>query len=159
MILALFQALVFTLYVLFITIKFKKILPSISESWYELQSLGGVWYSLFSWFMVLIGFPMVFHTNGQYPSLFFLSAAGLCLVGVATMFKLNKSIEQRLHIAGATIGILSASVGLALERNAWIPLVVGGASVGIMSLIKVKNKIWWLEIISFLIIMFELLLY
>lgn len=155
--LTIFQALVFVSYVMFILIKFGT-LPSISDSWYKLKDLGGVWYSLFTWFTWLLGIPLLFQTNGD-TALFFLAGAGLSFVGVATMFKLKESIEPMIHFGGALTAILGSLAGLGIERGAWLPtfaFVI--VSAGII-LTKLKNRTWWIEIAAFLAIIFGLIFY
>lgn len=146
--LTIIQAGVFVSYVLFLVIKFG-VLSSISESWYRLKDLGGVWYSLFTWFCFGIGFLMLFQTNGTYPSLFFISGTGLSAVGVATMFKLEKSIEPKIHIAGAAVCIVAALFGIGLEKNIWFPLICFTIVSLASSVLDIKNKMWWIEIIAF----------
>lgn len=144
------SACIFIAYALFVTIKFG-VLPSISESWYKLQELGGVWYSLFTWFCYSLGVTLFFQTNGE-TGLFFLAGAGLIIVGVATHFKLENDTEPIIHFLGAAICILSSFLGLIAERGCWIPLVVFIISAGLISLLRVKNTTWWIEIAAFVCI-------
>lgn len=155
--LTIFQALVFISYVMFILFKFG-VLPSISDSWYRLKELPGVWYSLFTWFTWLLGVPLMFQTNGD-TALFFLAGAGLTAVGVATMFKLEHDIQPYIHFAGALIGILCSLVGIAIERGSWIPAIVFVVASSVIVLTKLKNRTWWIEIAAFLAIIFGLLVY
>jgi hypothetical protein len=148
MVLSIIQILIFVSYITFILIKFG-VLPSISESWYRLRDLGGVWYSLFTWFCWTLGFTMLFQTNGNTP-LFFLSGVGLCAVGAATMFKLKDDIQPYIHSIGAAIGIISALIGLGVERHAWLPLVDFIILAVILYIFVDKNKTWWIEILAFL---------
>lgn len=153
MALTIFQGLVFVLYVGFLMIKFKGPLPSISDSWYRLQGLEK---SFFTWFTWMIGFPLFFQTNGS-TALFFVAGAGLCLVGVATMFKLKDDIQPYLHFAGALLGILGSLVGIGVERGGWPPLVL--FCIATLGLLKVKNHTWWIEIAAFVAILFGLFVY
>lgn len=144
------QTIVFVSYVTFILIKFKQILPSISESWYRLRDLGGVWYSLFTWFCWVLAFPMFFQTNDVAPYLFFLSGAGLALVGTATMFReIDDKLQGKLHTIGAAVGIIGALAGIWVERGTFIPFAVFVVSAILLSLFKVKNKTWWIEMAAF----------
>lgn len=158
MVLTIVQILIFIVYVTFILIKFG-LLSSISESWYSLRDIGGVWYSLFTWFCWGIGFTMFFQTNGVAPYLFFLSGVGFCSVGVATMFKLNDSIQPYIHFTGALTGIICSLIGLGIERHGWIPLIIFTLSSIILKYITVSNKIWWIEIMAFITIGLGLLYY
>jgi hypothetical protein len=148
MTLSIVQILIFVSYISFIILKFG-ILPSISESWYRLRELGGVWSSLFTWFCWGLGFIILFQTNGNSP-LFFLSGVGLSSVGVATMFKLKDDIQSYIHSIGATIGIICALIGIGIERYIWLPLIDFVILAIIFYIFVDKNKIWWIEIIAFL---------
>lgn len=147
MTISILQILIFVSYVTFIVVKFG-ILPSISESWYRLRELGGVWYSLFTLFCFGLGFTMFFQTNGS-TSLFFLSGAGLSAVGVATMFKLKDDIQPYIHAIGAIVGILTALIGIGVERKNWIPLIIFLSLSILLVIFLKKNKTWWIEIIAF----------
>ena len=145
------QITTFVVYVLFIMIMFKGPLPSISDSWYRLKDLGGVWYSLFTWFCFILGFSMFFQTNDTTP-LFFVSGAGLTLVGTATMFKDSDYWTPKIHFTGAILGIIGALVGLGIERTMWIPLIIWATGSLTMIPIKIKNLTWWIEILAFVCI-------
>lgn len=156
MTISILQILIFISYVTFIVIKFG-VLPSISDSWYRLRDLGGVWYSLFTWFCFGLGFLMFFQTNGTTP-LFFLSGAGLSAVGVATMFKLKDDLQPYIHFIGAVIGILGALVGIGVERHVWLPLIDFIILSIILYIFTSKNKTWWIEIAAFAAVGLGLLL-
>ena len=153
--LTLTQGVIFLSYITFLVIKFG-ILPSISDSWYELKKLGGVWYSLFTWFCYSLGILMFFQTNGT--PLFFISGAGLCFVGVATQFLDKESIEPWIHFTGAALCILGILIGIGVERHMWIPLIAWGILTVVIEVIpKLKNKTWWVEISAFCCIILGLL--
>lgn len=157
--LTLTQGLIFLSYITFLVIKFKGPIPSISDSWYELIKLGGVWYSLFTWFCLTIGVLMFFQTNGKFPALFFISGAGLCLVGVITQFMSKDKIDPWVHFTGAGLCILGALIGIGVERGSWIPLIVWAALTGLIEFLpNFKNKTWWVEISAFSCILGGLLL-
>lgn len=149
------SACIFITYVLFITIKFG-VLPSISDSWYKLQALGGVWYSLFTWFCYSLGVTLFFQTNGE-TALFFLAGAGLIAVGVATHFKLDDDIEPLIHFGGAVCCILSSFAALWIERGSYEPFIAFLTLSGLFALLRVKNTTFWIEILAFLFIILGLL--
>lgn len=152
MILTLIQAFIFCLYIVFIVCKFG-ILKSISDSWYELKTEKLEFlFTLFCW---IIGFLMA--AQSSTLPFFFFSGAGLCFVGVATSFKLQKSIEKTIHNVGAIICIISALCGLLIENYIWFPMMIFVISYIIIELLNMKNKIWWIEIISFISILSGLL--
>jgi len=151
MTLTIIQAIIFISYVTFLMIKFKGPLPSISDSWYELD---GLYKSLFTWFCWGLGFLMLFQTDGT-SAMFFLSGAGLCFVGAATMFK--ESMTKTVHFTGAAIGIISALIGIWIERGSNIPLIIWLIFCVLFEISKVPNKTWWIEIIAFFAIIFGLI--
>ena len=156
MILTIIQACIFIAYLNFIIYKFG-VIPSISESWYELQKLGGVWYSLFTLFCYALGITLFFQTNGS-TGLFFLAGAGLVFVGVATQFKLDHNLEPYIHFTGAAICILSSLLALGFERHMWLPGMYFIILSGFISLMRFKNATWWIEITAFACIIVGLLI-
>lgn len=147
-----FQALVFLLYVGFLLFKFKKPLPSISDSWYELPSPINHLFTLFTW---SLGFAMVFQGTGETP-LFFLSGAGLLFVGTATQFKWTGAHTNIVHYVGAAAGIICALIGLWFENGVYLPTLLWVVSVIVLKLSKIKNFTWWVEISAFVCIVIGL---
>lgn len=150
MIATLVQLVCFTSYLVFIMKTFG-ILPSISESWYRLKPEEN---PLFTFFCFSIGVPMFFQSNGS-SALFFLSGIGLLLVGVAVRFK--ASYDCKLHYAGAAAGIGGALIGLWIEENIWWTTVLFVCTLLFIYFSSINEKIWWIEIIAFLIIIIGLL--
>jgi hypothetical protein len=155
MILTLIQGLIFVTYVIFIWIKFKGPLSSISESWYKLGEPLNV---LFTLFCFSIGIMMPFHIVGTVPIFFFLSGAGLCFTGAAAMFK-DDNITSIVHMIGATICVIGGLLGIGVELGHWIPTIIFIISASLLRLLKVKNNIWWIEIVAFACILSGLLIY
>jgi hypothetical protein len=87
---------------------------------------------------------------------FFLSGSGLCFVGAATQFRSYIGITKEVHYAGALIGILSSLVGIATMYQDLNPIIVFIVSAMILQISKVKNTIWWQEIVAFIIILSSL---
>jgi hypothetical protein len=148
------QGLTFILYVTFIVYKFG-VLPSISDSWYQLDGLQK---SLFTWFCWSLGGLMAYQTNGD-TGLFVLSGGGLLFVGAATMFKTDEAKSNLVHPLGAFLCISGALVGLLIERHTFIPLILFVFSSGVISLLVKTNKIWWVEISAFVAILLGLLFF
>ena len=138
------QAVVFLSYVNFLLLYFGKPLSSISESWYQLPEKLKILFTFFCW---IIGFLMLFQTNGN-SALFFISGSGLCFVGVATMFKSN-DITPIIHFTGAAVCILGALAGIGLERGSFLPLTIWIVVSALLALLKVKNSVWWIEMAAF----------
>jgi hypothetical protein len=148
MILTTVQALIFVLYVGFLLYKFKKPLPSISDSWYELPKNWNNLFTLFTW---SLGFCMIFQGTNETP-LFFLSGTGLLFVGTATAFKWTGAHTNLVHYGGAVVGILGALVGLGVEFGLWWPLLSWVVVTMGLKYIRIKNFTWWVEIVAFVTI-------
>jgi hypothetical protein len=153
MVITIIQGLIFILYVSFLLVRFKKPLPSISDSWYELPDPINNLFTLFCW---SIGFLMFFQMDGSTP-FFFFSGAGLCFTGTATMFRLEKSTEQRIHFIGAAACVFFALIGLLVERHYWLPMIFVCLGIFWCTSENFKNKIWWIEIVAFISIFIGLL--
>lgn len=108
MLLTLIQGLIFITYVIFIMIKFKGPLSSISDSWYKLGEPLNI---LFTLFCFSIGLMMPFHIVGIAPIFFFLSGSGLCFTGAAAMFK-DDNMTSLVHRIGATICVIGGLLGI-----------------------------------------------
>jgi len=156
MILTLIQGLIFVLYVTFIILKFG-ILDSISQSWYKLREMGGLWYLLFTAFCWSLAITMGLQSDLEY-SLFIYSGAGLAFVGAATMFNLKNTFVPYVHFIGAATGILLGLIALGVERQSWIPAIAFAGSTLIIKLLKIKHSTWWIEIAAFITIITGLLI-
>ena len=138
----LIQLVVFLLYISLVIHKVG-VLESISDSWYQMKP---PWNHLFTAFCTIIGFLMLFQTNGT-SAFFFLSGAGLIFTGVATQFKEDMAKSHIVHYVGAFVGIIAALAGLWYEYDVWIPSIMFAIGVSLLYvLIKIDNAVWWLEI-------------
>lgn len=154
LILTLIQAVIFASYVSWIISKFG-VLPSISESFYRLnENRLGLLFTLFCWALAI---PMIFQSNETTP-LFFFSAAGLAFVGATPLFKWSGAMTDKIHGIGAGVGIVCGLAGLYFEYHMWEPFAGFILATGALLLLKVKNHIWWIEIMAFLAIITGLLL-
>jgi hypothetical protein len=127
------------------------ILPSISNSWYKLPDNRK---RLFTYFCLSIGLLMMYHGGIS----FFLSAAGLTFTGIASEYESKGGSHTNIvHFVGAGVCIVSALLGLVFEYQMIIPILSFVTLTVIAFLLKIKNKLWWLEIIAFLSIMVGLL--
>jgi len=145
----LIQFLIFLSYVTFIYLRYG-ILTSISTSWYLLPKKQKI---LFVLFCFSIGMLMIFH-GGIF---FFLSGTGLLFTGAAAEYESKGAYTNIVHFVGAVISVIFAILGLWLDYNIYFPLLVIPISLFIY-LMKIKNYLWWMEIISFLFIMMGLFL-
>jgi len=137
------------LFIIFLWIRFKKPLPTISDSWYYLKYPTNL---LFPIFTISIGILMPLHIVDN-PIFFFLSGAGLIFTGVAAMFKVD-IITRMIHNIGAITCGVGALVGLWIDFGLWIPMVVFLLSYGIIIILRnigiIKKYVWWIEISAFL---------
>jgi len=143
------QSATFIVYVAFIIYRFG-VLPSISESWYMLPRKFNFLFTLFTWG---IGIPMLFYGN---PFLF-ISGAALTFVGVATQFKTTQAFTKQVHYIGALIGVSVPLFYFGFSLNNWIPLNMQIVGIMIIALTTTPNKIWWVEIVAFVCVLFGLI--
>ena len=143
MILTTFQTTVFLSYLAMVFIVTKRLLPSISESWYQ---LGGKKH-LFSLFCILIGFSMLFQTDGS-TGWYFMAGAGICFTGVAAEFKSKAAHTNIVHYVGALFFILGSLLGLYFESGLLWPLVFAILGVLVMGFFKIRFLIFWAEVYS-----------
>ena len=125
------------------------ILHSISDSYYILKRKEQHEEILFTLFTFILGISTIL----QYihSPLFFFSGMGLFWVGTQTQFRDEISIKGKIHYVGAVLAILLSLIGL-LTQGVWIPLLICGIGTIIMDYLKIKNFIWWVEILAFLTI-------
>lgn len=128
------------------------VLPSISDSYYEMKNdnlFGGGLFTLFIW---SLSFPLIIVGN---TSLMFFAGAFLAFVGAATAFK-DLKMTRRVHTIGAVGGIgfgfLSMVLDFQLNEITYFMLL---ASL-ILYLLKIKNLIWWVEVLAFVLIILGL---
>jgi len=142
------QLIIFLSYVGGLLIYFKKPLPSISDSWYELPK---GWNHLFTLFCWSLGILMLFQGTGEYPYFFF-SGAGLMFVGAATQFKWKGAYTNLVHYFGAVCGIIFSLIGLGHEYHVWWPLIIWSIITYVFNFLRINNFTWWAEIAAFIII-------
>ena len=147
MILTTIQALIFITYIAFLYSQFGKPLPSISQSWYDLPRPMNNLFTLFCW---SIGIAMIFQGGNAW---FFMSGAGLCFVGAATTFLSKAANANIVHYLGAAVGIGCALFGLGFQYGIYFPLLVFILGTALIMIVpKINNKIWWVEILAFVVI-------
>ena len=140
---------VFPLYILYILWRNNwKVLHSVSDSWYILKQKEQHEEILFTIFTYFLGIGLILQY--YYSFLFFVSGMGLFWVGTQTQFR-GESIKGTIHYAGAILAIVLSLIGL-LTQGVWLPLVICAIGTIIMDYLKIKNFIWWVEILAFLTI-------
>lgn len=149
--LLIFVVLSFVGYISFIVNKYG-VLPSISESYYKMKGdklFGGGLFTLFIWSLSL---PLII--IGDTPLMFF-AGAFLSFVGAATAFK-DLKMTKRVHTIGAVggIGFGFLSMILDFQLNEITFFMLLGSLI--LYLLKIKNLIWWVEILAFVLIILGL---
>jgi hypothetical protein len=147
----------FSIYIFWIIVKFG-VQPSISDSFYALQDKYGAG-SLTPWlfwlFLINVAWPIfpLMHFSGFA----FFAMAGIILVGAAARFRSGKSTETP-HVVGAVggTGLAFLAIGIVFGGWAWLWLPAFVIAAGVLQLIKLKNKIWWVEILAFIMIIIAL---
>lgn len=142
---------VFVGYVLFISTQYG-ILPSISDSWYHLPDKLKFLFTGFCW-----GFAFPAIILGVNFGSFLIPLAGgmICMVGVATAFKLK--FEGLLHTIAAVGGIILSQLSIIFEFHSMYYITILLALYCLLIVImKVENKVFWIEIGSFLTICYLL---
>jgi len=132
---------VFISYVTFVIISYG-VQPSISESYYKLpQRLK----FLFTLFCLLFAIPAIILGDNV---LMFLAGSGIAFVGAAATFKDKMTYE--VHMIGAYAGVLLSQISIWYNYHMWYITIIFIILSGTLLLLKVKNKIWWSEILAFL---------
>jgi len=129
-----------------------KVLHSVSDSWYILKQKEQHEEILFTIFTYFLGIGLILQYYHSF--LFFLAGMGLFWVGTQTQFR-GESIKGTIHYVGAVLAIVLSLIGL-LTQGVWIPLLICGVGTSIMYLGKIKNFIWWVEMLAFLTIIWGL---
>lgn len=148
-------------YIAYIVTKFG-VLPSISDSFYEHKNR-----LLFAGFIWLTVVPLAYI---GMESIWMQAGSGfLCFVGVATNFrkrsikevdefgkdiiKKKNTMERLFHMYGAMLGFLFGFMAMTFTFHIWPPVILMGSFVIIANLLKIKNKIFWIENVGFLLLM------
>ena len=133
----------FITYITYVMVKFG-IQKSISDSYYDLDIKNKIFFTLALW-----GFALPIGIAAE-TTMLFLAAAGICFVGATPAFKDDKT-EHTIHMIGAYSGIILGFASMVIDYHLyWLT----GISVVGITLIYLfgKNKIWWIEVLAFLII-------
>lgn len=138
----------FLLYVGAVWAKFG-VQQSISMSYYSWSGNWGILFTLFCWILTFTILPV------QPNAFFFLTAAGIGFVGAAAQIK--KDFVAKVHMPAAIIGITSGMLGIGFTHGDWWLFGIGVTGMLALVLGKVKNHIWWVEIVAFLTIIFSFL--
>lgn len=141
---------VLVIYVGWLLIKYKKVLPSISHSVYL---HGKDW--LFFAFMTGIGLPLILYAVNIQSYFMVISGALFILCGASPYFH-EKTLsgepnifESRLHSIGAEGGMLFFFLHLAFDHKDPIWTILMAFPLYIAIKRQFKNHTYWLELIGF----------
>lgn len=140
------QFVIFWTYVIFSWVYAGKVLPSISDSWYEFPRKSK-W--LFSIFCIGLGVPMFFQETG----FFFGAGASSFFLASAPAFK--EKITKTVHGFGA-VGFIVFSLAGLTEKGVWMPLACCGPVSLFLRYSGIKNETTWVEIANAMLIIWGL---
>ena len=136
--------LVFISYVSFIIMRYG-VQRSISDSFYRLPKKVNWLFVAFCWGFA---FPaMIIGTLQTQNGLMFFAASGIMFVGAAAAFK--QKLTKTVHFTGAYGGVALSQISIVYDYKMWYVTVAFVVLALILELLKVKNKIWWQEILAF----------
>lgn len=146
----------FPLYVLYIIKENgNRILPSISDSWYVLQTNKPILRHLFTLWCYLIGLLLLSYYT--YSFMFFLGGMGMMWVGTYTEFYRRSSEHEYIHFSGAVVAILASLIGL-LYNQIYFPSIIMliGTPLTYLLFKEKGTHIFWIEIVAFVSIILGL---
>ena len=143
---------IFYSYVGYIWVKYG-ILPSISDSWYELPDKQKPLFTLFCWGFALpaaiIGFTL--SQGSPFQFLMFFASAGILFVGAAPDFKEKSGLDRKIHYIAAITSVISSTIfQLIIFKDIWyIPTTFILGSLFMYLFRKRVHEIWWIETLTF----------
>lgn len=144
LVLFIFMLTIFVSYVGYVWNKFG-VLPSISESYYRLPDNLKKMFTFFCWGF---SFPaIILGTLLTDNLLMFVAGSGIAFVGAAAAFK--ERMSDKVHTIGAVIGVVLSQLSILLDFRMYIVNLIFVALSLILIIGRVKNKVWWIELIAF----------
>ena len=147
---------IFPLYVLYIIRENNnRILPSISDSWYALQTNKPILRHLFTVWCYVVGLLLLLYYT--YSFAFFLGGMGMMWVGTYTEFYRRSTEHEWIHFSGAVIAIIASLVGL-VHNQIYLPsiIMVLGTPLTYLVFKEKGTHIFWIEIVAFVSIILGL---
>jgi ABC-type iron transport system FetAB permease component len=148
MILPTISAVIFFSYIAFILVRYG-VQPSVSESYYCLPEKYKFVFTLVMWGFTL---PLMFAANSL---LMMLAGTGIFFVGAAVAFK--QPMTRTVHYVAAALGIGFGMVWIISVGLWWLPLMYVLCSASFWFVLD-EEKIWWIEILSFTLIILAFIL-
>jgi hypothetical protein len=120
------------------------VLPSISDSYYELPKQINFLFTLFCWGFA---FPaMIVGISLTDNFLMFFATAGICFVGAAPNFN---GIDGKMHKISAILGVIFSQASIAFDFHMYYVNIIFCALFALILLMKIKNYVWWIELVAF----------
>jgi len=125
------------------------ILPSVSESYYELPDKYNFLFTLFCWGFAIP--TMIIGVDLTDNFLMFFAGAGICFVGAAAAFK--EELPKKVHETSAIIGIVSSQLSIAFDFKMYYVNIIFAVLFALIMFLKLKYKIethiFWIEMVAF----------
>jgi hypothetical protein len=148
MMLPIISAAIFFTYIAFIWVRYG-VQPSVSESYYCLPEKYKFVFTLVMWGFTL---PLMIAANSL---LMFIAGSGIFFVGAAAAFK--QPMTRTVHYVAAAVGIAFGVVWIISVGLWWLPLMYVLCSASFWFVLD-EEKIWWIEILSFTLIILAFIL-
>jgi hypothetical protein len=138
---------VFGLY-LWMFLKNSSIQETVSKTWNKWKKKYGTENKLGPWFFALmcaaVSFPLLTINDS---TVFVFAVASLVFSGITGAMPTDK-VTDYLHYFFSVAAILLGLAGIWIVYGSGLPLIYFVASWGALQLLKVKNAIWWVEVIA-----------
>jgi hypothetical protein len=129
------------------------ILPSVSDSYYNLPKEHRYLFTIFCWGMSI---PLLIAGTIMTDNYFlFIASSGTMFVGVASEFR--QKMTKTVHLLGAYVSIIFSHLSIIIDFNM---IEVSAIVLGIVLAMyksKVKNRIYWIEILSYFTLIYVLI--
>jgi hypothetical protein len=87
----------------------------------------------------------------------FLAGSGIAFVGAAAAFK--QKLTKTVHFVGAYGGVVLSHISIIYDYKMWYVTALFVILALTLELLRVKNKIWWQEVLAFISISIVLYLH
>jgi hypothetical protein len=127
--------------------------PSISDSYYVLPKKYNFLFTFFCWGFAI---PTIIFSE---TAIMFVAGSSISFVGAAAAFK--DTLTRKVHYTGAYLGVALSQLSIAVDFKLYILNIIFLVSTILLFSFKktIKNHIWWIEIISFLLVFVALFIY
>lgn len=142
--------LIITFYLIWIVWRYG-VQASISQTYYKIKHKP-----LFSFVLMFTAFPLIILSS---TALMFLGGSALFFVATAPAFMDDRHTKD-VHLYSAYAAVLFTTLSIIIDYNMWymtLPLVILALAI-VFKVVKISNRIWWMEIIAFIQVYLTLLI-